>query len=770
MGDDLAALEAQKSSKFDALLFNLSSNIEGGAAAARTMAPAARGITATTPDVVEIEGRFYVLVDMISASGGSDTLADDLLDLGALHVEQAGRVVSAYVPVDGLAELNALGSLQSAAASLFQASVGSVTSQDVEALAVDVAQTTYGVTGAGQTIGILSDSFDADTSASTHYADDVASGDLPADVLVLEEIVNTAIATDEGRGMAQLAYDIAPGADIQFASAFNGVASFANNIRALRDAGSTVIVDDVIYFTEPAFADGPVAQAVAEVVADGVPYFSSAGNQANNGYLGPFVDAGIVGYFGSESDTVTTTHDWDPGPGIDPVLDLSLPVGSHTIVVQWSDAYASTGPDSPGAQTDLDVYLAAAGTDPLAAPAITGGVRLGAMESDIGGDPVAVFEVDVTTAGDVGLVIEKVSGVAPEAISVTIYGPGLPLVNAEYSSGGPTSYGHAQAPGAFSVGAAEWINTPAYGTDPAILESFSSLGGIPIYYDTAGNALPSPEMRNNVSFTASDGGNTTFFGAQGSDDDAFPNFFGTSAAAPNAAAIAALMLERDPSLSPAEIGEVLSATALDMNNPYNGPGADPGVDPASGAGLIQADRALAALDGPLIVLDKSAELVPNTPVKGLFGGVFNLFQALSQRDFAVTYAYSLTNESVLPGDAELDFTSIVDDNGTRFRRDDIVLTVDDLISGDTDADGKLDVGETWLFEQTVPKVRLGWFNTVTSEAVAYAADGDDVVRSNVAEASVSRPGFDWFFEGPSMGTGAWMMSNANQGGGFDLMV
>ena len=157
--------------------------------------------------------------------------------------------------------------------------------------------------------------------------------------------------------MLQLVHDVAPGAKLSYYTAGVNETDFAIGILKLALAGANVIVDDTIYFAEPMFQDGIVAQAVDQVVAQGVAYFVAAGNNARVSYEAPFRDAGTAAP-GVPPARGGVLHDFDPGPGVDPFQRLTIPAGGTlNLVLQWDQPFASVSPQSGGAATDLDAYL-----------------------------------------------------------------------------------------------------------------------------------------------------------------------------------------------------------------------------------------------------------------------------------------------------------------------------------------------------------------------------------------------------------------------------
>jgi subtilisin family serine protease len=535
------------------------------------------------------EGR--VIVDAV-ASGDVHALQADLEALGMQGAVAFGRIVSGRLPIAAIKGMAALASLQFARPAYVTTRVGLVTSQGDHAMRADVARATFGVDGTGVTAGVLSDSFDCLGGADA----DVASDDL-SPVTVIQELPDCRDGTDEGRAMLQLVHDVAPGASLAFATAFIGQASFASNILALQAAGADVIVDDVIYFTEPMFQDGIIAQAADTVKGMGVPYFSSAGNDARRSYqsrfrVGPsFADGAFPSAPGAPPFFGGTAHNFDPGAGEDVFQRITVPAGTgFTISFQWDSPFASVCPACPGSPNDLDIYVF---NDP---PTIVLG---GSTSTNTGGDAVEVFSIFNPPGSAVtafNIMITTFDGPNPQLIKYVRFGGGNVTIN-EFDTRSSTLYGHANAAGAAAVGAAFYGDTPEFGVSPPLLEPFSSAGPTPILFDTAGNRLAIPQIRPKPEIVAPDGTNTTFF-VPGVDvePDGFPNFFGTSAAAPHAAAVAALLLQAMPTTTPQTIYLILELTAIDM-----GP---PGFDFDNGFGLIQADRALAILEKVQTIVEK----------------------------------------------------------------------------------------------------------------------------------------------------------------------
>jgi len=536
----------------------------------------------------------YVSIDT-AAAGDAEILAADLEALGLEGGAVFGRMVSGTLPVSAIPALAALDSLKFAHLAYAMTLAGAVTSQGDAAIRADIARSTLGVDGTGVAVGVLSDSFNCIGGAAAG----VASGDLPTAITVLEEgpcDVSGFGSTDEGRALAEVVHDVAPAAGIAFHTTQGGQASFAQGIIELANFGAKVITDDVIYFAEPMFQDGIIAQAVDLVKARGVSYFSAAGNDGRKSYESPFRGSGLFLDLGEGPEQF---HDFDPGPGIDVCQRITLPVAQPLAVVfQWDQPFFSvSGP--PGSQSDLDIQF----TD-AACTTILGS----SLAFNVGNDPFEFisFQND-GPATTFGLRILKFTGPAPglmKTVLLDLSRLAQVAIN-EFDTQSPASYGHFNALGGLGVGATRYQRTPAFGTTPPVpvIAAFSSAGGVPILFDTAGNRLPVPQIRQQPALVAPSGVNTTFFhstdveGISDVDGDGFPNFFGTSAAAPHAAGVAALLKDLNPLASPDEIYNVLKAAAIDMDDPAT-PGFDTGFDFGTGFGLIRADVTFGPPPGP----------------------------------------------------------------------------------------------------------------------------------------------------------------------------
>jgi subtilisin family serine protease len=533
-----------------------------------------------------------IVVDARAARNGARLLAD-LRKLGLEQGARAGDVVSGLFPLAALDKAVALPSLRSIAASPAPIThTGSITSQGDVALRAAGARTEHGVDGTGVTVGVLSDAYDTLNGAAA----DIASGDLPAagvQVLNGESTLCGALifCIDEGRAMLQLVHDMAPGADLLFHTGLGGNASYANAITALANAGADVIVDDLLYLNEPMFQDGVVAQAIDAVNAQGVAYYSAAGNSGRSSYEGAFTDSGeifCIEFFPPYGDCheiferVGRMHDFDPGPGVDLYQSVTVPLdGVLTIAMQWDEPFGGAG-----AQTDYDIVLLDETGDIYFEISANDNVATGEGWEVLQFQNAAVLGYG--TSFTVIITYDDVDSVGPPTNQIKTVVFGTSTID-EFATNSPTVMGHPNAAGAQAVGAAFFVETPEFGISPPVLEPFSSAGGIPILFDTNGVPLAGPDVREKPEFTAIDGVNTTFFFDDSYGNDGIDDFFGTSAAAPHAAGIAALMLQADPEASPGQLEAAMQATAIDM-----GPA---GFDHDSGYGLVQADAALSNLLG-----------------------------------------------------------------------------------------------------------------------------------------------------------------------------
>lgn len=191
--------------------------------------------------------------------------------------------------------------------------------------------------------------------------------------------------------------------------------------------------------------------------------------------------------------------------------------------------------------------------------------------------PYEIWVPDLSGQGQVQLVISRANVTAPPnaatQLKYVFFGNGLSGMGpAEYNNYlTPVTFGHSAAAGANSVAAYAMFR-------PNLPEDFTSPGPVTVYFDTNNNPISPPQVRLKPDIAAADGANNTFFplgpvqDAPWDIDTQYPNFYGTSAASPHSAAVAALIIQAHGgpfSLTPSQVKTIMQMTAFPHDlDPY----------------------------------------------------------------------------------------------------------------------------------------------------------------------------------------------------------
>lgn len=371
-----------------------------------------------------------------------------------------------------------------------------------------------GFTGAGVKVGLIDRGF-LGISA-------LLGSELPASVVrrcysavgdFSSALADCEADTDHGTAVAEALVDVAPGVQLYIANPFSALDLY-ETVKWMRDEGVRVINHSVAWDwdgpgdgTSP-FVDSPL-RAVDAAVAGGVVFVAAAGNHHGRTWFGPFVDAnanGFAEFGGGEVNYIDA-------PAFS-IIRLQL---------RWQDSWLA-------ASTDLDLGLYDSQDRRVS--------RSADYQTGLPGHrPFEALTYFTLTGGRFYIRVHRFSGSGPAWLQLQDFTMNpLGVASAGYSIANPAESAN---PGMLSVGAASWQT-------PTVIESFSSRG-------------PAPDGRIKPDIVGADRAASATYGPT--------DFPGTSQAAPHVAGLAALVLQRFPSFSPAQVTGYLTTEALRRDSP-----------------------------------------------------------------------------------------------------------------------------------------------------------------------------------------------------------
>lgn len=548
----------------------------------------------------------YVDGDAGGAAGRLRALGMQVRAVGRLGKEPA---VEGMLPVAELTDVAALASTRAVLAAYGYTDAGSVTSEGDAAHRGPQARA-LGPTGTGVPVGVISDSINLFAGG---IADSQATGDLPAHVVSLEDDPS---GLDEGRAMAEIVYDEAPGVtDMYFSTGTEGALVKAQSIQNLVAQGVKVIADDTFDPSEPDFQDGTVAQAVDAAKAAGVAYFASAGNRARQSWEGtyaPLADPRAVS---------PSTNDFG---GADAVQTIGT-FGSSAffIALQWDEPFGAASTDLA-----LDVYVNGSYSETFDTDNIATGI------------PEELGEVSVVNPSTtIGIAVRRVAGTRNPFMKYIVGGDTPTFTIAEHPTNSDTiDPDAASARGSMAVAASDF-------STPATPEDFSSRGPVTRLFNAAGGRLATPDVRQKPNVDGADGVSTSVPG--------FAPFFGTSAATPSVAGVATLLRSANPAMPVDEVYAILQNAANNIDCT-----ASAGVpDLDCGYGFVQADSAMAqALDTSPPAITQIVSPASPTGANGWYTSPVSVNFGAADAQSPVVDQSGCGGPTVVPGEGTAKFT------------------------------------------------------------------------------------------------------------------
>jgi hypothetical protein len=533
-------------------------------------------------------------------------------------------------------------------------STGSVDSQGDQILQAAQARAQFGADGTGIRVGVISGGMggifatgcrtcgpttatpspittgDLPSATGTRNSNGVlvsASGGITAQSFRADGDLEDAAEPDgpegvnaEGTAMMEIVHDLAPGAQLFFANGGTSL-EFEQAVNFLA-SNTDVVVDDISFFTPP--FDGTSAVSTNTATALNTDsnsirgYFTAVGNFAQDHYSGQFADSGvdgtsITGEAGHlhrfQAVPNVTTDNGGFGPFIADPATIP-PGGAIEVILTWNDP-------SSASSNDYDLFLVplscagfASGTGLPVPPCTPKGAPLASSTNPQTGTQPPVEELvftnpSATSSIAVGIVIQNVNNAAASrTFDIFIAGSlsDSPVADHNFNTVSGSVPAEGDAGGSpvsvVSVGAIDQTQCSGPGNCMGSVETFSSQGPT--------ETTPEAQSRMKPDVVATDGVSVTGAGGFGAENDLNTAscasgqtpcfFFGTSAASPHAAAIAALVLQassgssaNDPATKRAALRNFLTSTALPL----------PGISEAvpnniEGFGLLDAFSAVQA--------------------------------------------------------------------------------------------------------------------------------------------------------------------------------